>query len=139
MSKQINEYEKYRAHLEQNPIADAKNIWGKIEEFLYKKDKNGEWVRNENGKRILAWERILLKVWVLIGLLVERIQQHENEQQGARGGELDAVKPDEVKSTPPPTTLGEAVLVNPDATKRGLEQTAEKPANKLKKNAPPQG
>jgi hypothetical protein len=138
MSKQINEYEKYRKELENNPIQDAKNIWQKIEEFLYKKDKNGEWVRNENGKRVLAWERILLKVWVLIGLLVERIQQHENEQQGARGGELGAVNPDATKSTPPPATLGEAVLVNPDATKRGIEQPAEKP-NKPKKNVPPQG
>lgn len=129
MSKQINEFNNYRAELDANPIESPKAVWEKIEEFLYLKDKNGNWVRNENGKRVLAWSRIILKMWTLIALLVERIQQHESEQ-GARGGvlgEATVVKPDDTKTV---GTGAEAVLVKPDETKRALP---EEP-NKGKKN-----
>lgn len=122
MSKQINEFEKAYAKAQNEQPKDPKTLWQEIENFLFVKDKNGEWERGKNGKRVLAWTRILLQIWQLIALLVQRIDQHEAEQQGR--GEITPTKPDEVKKpvTVPISQTPDATPTSPDETKRSIEQ-----------------
>jgi hypothetical protein len=78
---------------------EVKEAWERLQKFIFKTDEKGEYILNSNGKRVVAWARVILKLISLIALFIQYMEAKNNEKPA----ETVVTEPVEPADNPPVT------------------------------------
>jgi hypothetical protein len=84
---------------------EVQEAWERLQKFIFKTDEKGEYILNSNGKRVVAWARVILKLISLIALFIQYMEAKNNEKpaEPEKPAETVVTEPVEPADNPPVT------------------------------------